>query len=148
MLTRALSTRTEPLCVSDRQSAESDIETTNETDIETYQARLLFDGCCAYSLKHAHQPVVTHVFSQAHNPFLPLPLFALLKPLLRSLPVNNIPDRAEILRLPVLILQIVRMLPRVNPQQRPVLSHDRVLIGIGAHGNRARLRILNQPRPS
>ena len=37
-----------------------------------------------------------------------------LIPLLRSLPVDHIPNRRKVLRLSVLILQVISMLPRVN----------------------------------
>ena len=72
----------------------------------------------------------------------------LLKPLLRRLPVDHIPNGAKILRLPVLILQVIRMLPRINAQQRPELSHNRVLVRVGLDADGAGLGVLDQPRPA
>jgi hypothetical protein len=40
------------------------------------------------------------------------------------------------------------MLPRINAQQRPELSDHRILIRISLDADRARLRILHQPRPA
>ncbi len=72
----------------------------------------------------------------------------LLIPPLNSLPINHPPHRPKILRLPILILQIIRMLPRINPQQRPKLPHYRILVRVRLNHDRARLRILHQPRPA
>jgi len=74
-------------------------------------------------------------------------IISLLESLLRCLPVNHIPNRAKVLRLPVLVLQVVRMLPRINPQQGPILSDNRILVRIRLDPNPPRLRILHQPRP-
>ena len=71
----------------------------------------------------------------------------LRKPLLRLLPIHHIPNRIEILRLPILILQVIRMLPRIDSQQRNILPNDRILIRVRSHFHRTRLRILDQPRP-
>lgn len=71
-----------------------------------------------------------------------------LKSLLDSLPVDHIPNRTKVLRLPVLILQIIRMLPSINTQQRRVLSYNGVLVRIGADLDLAGLVVLNQPGPA
>jgi hypothetical protein len=42
---------------------------------------------------------------------------------------------------------LVRMLPRINPQNRSKLPNNRILIRIRANLNTPRLRILHQPRP-
>lgn len=93
-----------------------------------------------------------------------------LEALLGSLPVHHIPDSLEVLGLAVLILEavvsvstyssqhpnsqqrkqkdlLVRMLPRINPQNRPKLPHHRILIRIRPNLHIPRLRILHQPRP-
>lgn len=40
------------------------------------------------------------------------------------------------------------MLPRINPQNRPKLPNDRILIRIRLNTHSPRLRILHQPRPT
>ena len=40
------------------------------------------------------------------------------------------------------------MLPRINPQQRPELSHHCILIRISLDPNGSGLRVLDQPRPA
>jgi len=71
-----------------------------------------------------------------------------LKSLLNSLPVNHIPDRTKIFGLPVLILQIICMLPRINAQQRCVFSNNRVLVGICADLDLTSLVVLDEPGPA
>lgn len=93
-----------------------------------------------------------------------------LEALLRRLPVNHVPDSLEVLGLAVLILEavvsvstsssqrpnsqqrkqkdlLVRMLPRINPQNRPKLPDDRILIRIRPNLDTPCLCILHQPRP-
>ena len=40
------------------------------------------------------------------------------------------------------------MLPRINAQQRPELSHHRILVRVRLDPNRTGLRVLDQPRPA
>jgi len=40
------------------------------------------------------------------------------------------------------------MLPRIDAQQRDILPHDGVLVGIGTDFHRARLRVLDEPGPA
>ena len=40
------------------------------------------------------------------------------------------------------------MLPRINAQQRPELSHHRILIRVRLDPNSTGLRVLDQPRPA
>merc|ERR1712232_1152884 len=70
------------------------------------------------------------------------------EPLLCCLPVDNIPDSAEVLSLSVLVLEIVSMLPSVNTKQRLVLANDRVLVGICLDANVASLCVLDEPCPT
>jgi hypothetical protein len=72
----------------------------------------------------------------------------LLKSFLHCAPVNNIPNRTKILGLPVLILQIVCMLPSIDTQQRCVLAHDWVLVRICSNLYMTRLGVLHKPCPS
>lgn len=90
------------------------------------------------------------IHSPHHNPSTPHPNDHpnLLKPLLRRLPIDNIPNSLEILRLAILVLQIIRMLPSINPQQRPKLPDDGILIRVRLDPNGPGLRILHQPRPA
>jgi hypothetical protein len=78
-------------------------------------------------------------FNSSYNP--PSPSSLSLKSLLHSLPINHIPNRTKVLGLPILILQIIRMLPGIDPQQRRILPHHRVLIRIRADLDLARLVI-------
>lgn len=70
-----------------------------------------------------------------------------LEPLLCRLPINHVPDRLEVLGLPVLILQVIRMLPRIHAQQRHQPAHNRVLVRPRNNAHLPARRILDQPRP-
>jgi hypothetical protein len=88
-----------------------------------------------------------------------------LEALLSRLPVDDVPDGLEILRLAVLILEtvhvlasapksqtlmidlLVRMLPSIHSQNRSELPNHRILIRIRPNLHAPRLRILDQPRP-
>jgi hypothetical protein len=85
-------------------------------------------------------------FNSSYNP--PSPSSLSLKSLLHSLPINHIPNRTKVLGLPILILQIIRMLPGIDPQQRRILPHHRVLIRIRADLDLARLVIFYEPGPA
>ena len=72
----------------------------------------------------------------------------LREPLLRRLPVDHIPHRLEVLGLPVLILQVVGMLPSVDAEQWSELAHNGILVGVGADEHLSRLGILDEPGPA
>jgi hypothetical protein len=72
----------------------------------------------------------------------------LLQPLLRRLPVHNIPDSREVLRLAVLVLQVVRVLPGVNAEDGAELADHRVLVGVCLDADVAGLHVLHQPGPA
>jgi hypothetical protein len=67
----------------------------------------------------------------------------LLQPLLSRLPVNNIPNSREVLRLAVLVLQVVRVLPGINTKNRTELAYHGVLVGVCLDTDVARLHILH-----
>jgi hypothetical protein len=91
----------------------------------------------------------------------------LLEALLSRLPVNDVPNRLEVFSLAVLVIEavtilahknlptvkqyktnlLVRMLPRINTENRTELSNDRILVRIRPNLHATRLRILDQPRP-
>ena len=72
----------------------------------------------------------------------------LLQPLLRRLPVNNIPNSREVLRLAVLVLKVVRVLPGVDAEDRAELADHGVLVGVGLDADVAGLHVLHQPGPA
>jgi len=76
------------------------------------------------------------------------PFIRLLQSLLNRLPVDDIPDRRKVLGLAVLVLQVVGVLPRIDTQERGVLAHHRVLVGVCPDLHLARLVILHEPRPA
>lgn len=101
------------------------------------------------------------------NSHASLPSCTSLEALLRRLPVDDIPDGLEVLRLAVLVLEtamalahrtnvkkeegrdsLVCMLPRINSQDGPELPHHGVLIRIRPYVHASGLRILDQPRPA
>ena len=73
---------------------------------------------------------------------------SLLQSALNSLPVNHIPNRTEILRLAVLILQVIRMLPSIDTQQRRELAYDRVLVGICTDQDLTSFVVFDEPGPA
>lgn len=72
----------------------------------------------------------------------------LLESLLRRLPVHDIPNSAKVLGLAVLVLQVVRVLPRINAQNGTELTHHGVLVRICLDLDRTSVGILYQPRPA
>lgn len=86
----------------------------------------------------------TSHFSATHA----CPISILRKSLLNSLPIHNVPNRTEVFGLSVLVLQIVRMLPGVDTQQRCVFAHDWVLVGVSSDLYLTRFVVLHQPGPS
>jgi hypothetical protein len=72
----------------------------------------------------------------------------LLQPLLSRLPVNNIPNSREVLRLAVLVLQVVRVLPGVNTKDGTELTDHGVLVGVCLDTDVASLHVLHQPCPA
>jgi len=72
----------------------------------------------------------------------------LLKPLLGSLPVDDVPNRLEVLGLSVLVVEVIRMLPGIDAEKGAELADDGILVGIGPNLHTARLDILHQPRPA
>jgi hypothetical protein len=79
---------------------------------------------------------------------LSISLKNLLQPLLRRLPVNNIPHSREVLGLAVLVLQVVGVLPGINTKNGAELADDGVLVGVGLDADVAGLHVLHQPRPA
>ena len=71
-----------------------------------------------------------------------------METLLSCLPVDHIPDGAEVLCLAVLVLQVVGVFPCVNSEDRAELADNRVLVRIGADLKRASLGILYKPGPA
>src|SRR5829696_451834 len=67
---------------------------------------------------------------------------------LRFIPVNHVPPRLYVLRPPVLVLEVVGVLPHVQPYHRHLAFHKRgVLVGGGLDRERA-LGGSYQPRPT
>src|ERR1041385_5839986 len=57
-------------------------------------------------------------------------LLTAVEPLLRFLPVHDVPPRTEIIRAAILILQIIGVLPHVDADHRELpFHHRRVLVG-------------------
>jgi hypothetical protein len=67
---------------------------------------------------------------------------------LNSLPINYIPNSIKIFCLAILILQIVRMLPSINAQQRGELAYDWILVCICADQDLTRLVVFDEPGPA
>lgn len=72
---------------------------------------------------------------------------SLLVPRRNSLPVDYIPDRIEVLGLAVLVLEVVRMLPRINTEQGHPGPAYGVLVGALDDGQVAACLVLGEPRP-
>lgn len=71
-----------------------------------------------------------------------------MEALLSRLPVDDIPDGLEVLRLTILVVEIVGVLPSIHTQNWAELAHDRILVGICLDLDAARLCILDQPCPT
>lgn len=87
----------------------------------------------------------------AHTPCEPylanIPLLRLLEPRRHRLPVDDVPDRIKVLGLAVLVLQVVRVLPRIDAQQRhPGAAHG-VLVGARDDAEVAVRLVLGEPGP-
>lgn len=66
------------------------------------------------------------------------------------IPVDDLEDRFHVAGPHVLVLQIVRVLPHINAQQRHQAGGrlQRILVGARRHLQRLRLRIVAQPAPA
>lgn len=69
---------------------------------------------------------------------------------LHVLPVNNAPDLLQVFGAHVLVLQVIRMLPDVDTQQRdqPVHVLKWVLVGAGCNLDLACSLIVSEPAPA
>lgn len=67
---------------------------------------------------------------------------------LNSFPINYIPNSIKIFCLTILILQIVRMLPSINAQQRGELAYHWILVCICADQDLTRLIVFDEPGPA
>lgn len=76
------------------------------------------------------------------------PFLSLAEPLGHGLPVDDVPDGAEVLGLAVLVLQVVGVLPGVDAQQGDQVAGDGVLVRAGDEAQRARLLVLDDPGPA
>lgn len=72
----------------------------------------------------------------------------LLEALLRGLPVDDIPDGAEVFCFAVLVLEVVCVLPSVDAENRSELANDWVLVRVCLDLNSASVHILYQPCPT
>lgn len=82
------------------------------------------------------------------TPATPPRALGLAEPLGHSLPVDNVPDGAEVLGLAVLVLQVVGVLPGIDAQQGDQVAGDGVLVGTGDQAQRAGLLVLGDPGPA
>lgn len=73
---------------------------------------------------------------------------SLAEPLGHGLPVDHVPDGAEVLGLAVLVLQVVGVLPGVDAQQGDQVAGDGVLVRAGDQAQGARLLVLGDPGPA
>lgn len=71
-----------------------------------------------------------------------------MEPLRHGLPVDDVPDGAEVFGLAVLVLQIVGVLPGINSQQRDQVASNRVLVCTGYKRQSAAVLVFGQPGPS
>jgi hypothetical protein len=72
----------------------------------------------------------------------------LLQSSLHSLPVDHIPNSIKVFCLAILILQVVRMLPSINTQQRGELAYNWILVCICADQDLTRFVIFDEPSPA
>jgi hypothetical protein len=85
---------------------------------------------------------------QTHAPSYIPAILRLLEPLSHRLPVDHVPDGIEVLGLAVLVLEVVRVLPGVDAEQRSVGAADGVLVRARDDAEGAALLVLDQPRPA
>ena len=98
--------------------------------------------------EHCCTDVLFSVLYTARRPFHCLAITYSLKPLLRRLPINHIPNRRKVLRLAVLVLQIVCVLPRINAKNWSELPYNGILVRVRLDTDGAGLCVLHQPRPT
>src|ERR1700681_1294553 len=70
-----------------------------------------------------------------------------LKAFIDLFPVDDIPPGADVVRPPVLVLQVVRVLPHVEAHDRLLAFHQRIVLIRGA-GDRELAPVVDQPRPA
>lgn len=71
----------------------------------------------------------------------------LFKPFGDGAPVYDVPNRTKVFRLAVLVLQVVRVLPGVNPKKRLEVAHNRILVRTGYQRQSTRSLVLDEPCP-
>lgn len=92
--------------------------------------------------------VIIHLGSTDTTPQQDNPSLSLAEPLGHGLPVDDIPDGAEVLGLAVLVLQVVGVLPGVDAQQGDQVAGDWVLVRAGDQAQGASLLVLGDPGPA
>src|SRR5262249_60758035 len=70
-----------------------------------------------------------------------------LEPLLDGVPVDDAPPRLEVVRATVLVLEVVRVLPDVDAEQRDVALHDRRVL-VGSRIDRESGAVVDEPCPT
>src|SRR4051812_35820511 len=70
------------------------------------------------------------------------------EPLRDLSPIHHVPPRLHVVRAAVLVLEVVRVLPHVEPEERRRLAlHDRVVL-IGRADDGELVPVLHEPRPA
>src|SRR6185312_11965580 len=90
-------------------------------------------------------PTITRSSRAMPETYLPAPRLLVASPDL--LPVHDVPPGRQIVRSAVLVLEVVGVLPDVNPEQRRVAVRDRrVLVRRRVHGQPG--AVVDEPRPA
>src|SRR3954464_9355061 len=72
---------------------------------------------------------------------------ALSEPLLHLFPVDDVPPRGDVVGPAILVLQVVRVLPHVDPHDRLLPFHQRIVL-VWRAGDREFAAVVDQPRPA
>src|SRR5213078_1407398 len=63
-------------------------------------------------------------------------------------PVHHIPPRFDVIGSPVLVIEIIGVLPNVHTKQRSIAVHERAVLVWGGNHFQLSTLVLDQPRPA
>src|SRR5689334_14688322 len=65
-----------------------------------------------------------------------------------GIPIDHVPPRGHVVRTLVLVLQVVRVLPDVESEQRLLTFHQRIVLIRRARDRELAVALVDQPRPA
>ena len=124
----------------------------DDQEVGWEKSKIVLENHFALTL-HGHDytqaiAIIIHLNAKHTTPQQNYRPLGLGEPLGHGLPVDDVPDGAEVLGLAILVLQVVGVLPGVDAQQGDQVAGDGVLVGAGDQAQGAGLLVLGDPGPA